>query len=306
MIKIFLQLLILITRLILPDGLYATESGFPDFPELPILRQAYPDVRFSAYYDEGKQDWIITLQREGQSAVLYRADGRFLSEEQLSQKERFRMLIYRFPAKLADPADFTEEEIDRISRFGATENRKIAPVSGTALFDALYDSTTRESVEVHIRPVQFLGREIRVHERITGPLSRVEKVILMEAEGDGEVRQFVNSLGSAGGYAWRQIQDTSGRSFHSMGLAIDLLPVGWQSKVVYWNWEKNKGRTMWMLIPLSERWMPPAKVIDAFESEGFIWGGKWPVWDNMHFEYRPELIKGRILYTENIKDGYHR
>ena len=47
----------------------------------------------------------------------------------------------------------------------------------------------------------------------------------------------------------------------------------------------------WMTLPLDKRWMPPLKVIQAFESEGFIWGGKWPVWDNMHFEYRPELIE---------------
>ena len=24
-------------------------------------------------------------------------------------------------------------------------------------------------------------------------------------------------------------------------------------------------------------------------SEGFIWGGYWAIWDNMHFEYHPEL-----------------
>jgi hypothetical protein len=80
-----------------------------------------------------------------------------------------------------------------------------------------------------------------------------------------------------------------------MGLAIDLLPRRWQNKIIYWNWEKNKGNEDWMLIPLSERWMPPKRVIDIFEKEGFIWGGKWTVWDNMHFEYRPELILGREL-----------
>ena len=38
------------------------------------------------------------------------------------------------------------------------------------------------------------------------------------------------------------------------------------------------------------RWAPPKAVIEAFESEGFIWGGNWTLWDNMHFEYRPELL----------------
>ena len=48
------------------------------------------------------------------------------------------------------------------------------------------------------------------------------------------------------------------------------------------------------------RWIPPKAVIEAFESEGFIWGGKWTLWDNMHFEYRPELlyIRNFVLKAE--------
>ena len=30
--------------------------------------------------------------------------------------------------------------------------------------------------------------------------------------------------------------------------------------------------------------------VDAFEAEGFIWGGRWYHFDSLHFEYRPELI----------------
>lgn len=37
----------------------------------------------------------------------------------------------------------------------------------------------------------------------------------------------------------------------------------------------------------------------AFESEGFIWGGYWAIWDNMHFEYHPELI-AKMKTKENI------
>ena len=45
-----------------------------------------------------------------------------------------------------------------------------------------------------------------------------------------------------------------------------------------------------MLVPLKSRWMPPETVIKIFESEGFIWGGYWIIFDNMHFEYHPELV----------------
>jgi len=35
----------------------------------------------------------------------------------------------------------------------------------------------------------------------------------------------------------------------------------------------------------------PQSVVDAFERQGFIWGGKWNHYDTMHFEYRPEFHK---------------
>ena len=47
---------------------------------------------------------------------------------------------------------------------------------------------------------------------------------------------------------------------------------------------------IWFLIPLEERWSPPQAVIDAFEKNGFVWGGKWSHFDNIHFEYAPEII----------------
>ena len=34
----------------------------------------------------------------------------------------------------------------------------------------------------------------------------------------------------------------------------------------------------------------PQEIVDAFEAEGFIWGGRWLHYDTMHFEYRPELL----------------
>ena len=43
---------------------------------------------------------------------------------------------------------------------------------------------------------------------------------------------------------------------------------------------------------------PPEAVVEAFESEGFAWGGKWELYDPMHFEYRPELFEmNKVLAT---------
>ena len=52
-----------------------------------------------------------------------------------------------------------------------------------------------------------------------------------------------------------------------------------------------------------DSWMPPQKVIEIFEEHGFIWGGKWIIWDNMHFEYRPEVILfNKFLQEKNIQN----
>jgi hypothetical protein len=31
-------------------------------------------------------------------------------------------------------------------------------------------------------------------------------------------------------------------------------------------------------------------VVRYFEDEGFVWGGKWLMFDTIHFEYRPEIL----------------
>ncbi len=261
--------------------------------EIEVIRKAYPDVIFEYSYSPEYSDWEVRVKTGGRISLLYRAGGSYLSEVQMSNRDGYRSFLYNYSGELRDPADFTEEELEWVTRFGSTENRRTGRISSTAFFDAVYDSFTRSDVESHIVNFNFLDRSIMVHEKITGPLRRVESRIRSLAAESDEVDRFVREMGSVSSYAWRQVRDTQGKSFHSMGLAVDILPSDAKGRAIYWNWEKNKGNDLWMLIPLSERWAPPADVVDAFEKEGFTWGGSWPVWDNMHFEYRPELLLWR-------------
>ncbi len=285
-----------------PAGTDSAETVPQEPEDIAVFRAAYPDVAFDSVYDSDNDYWRITVSVNEETApdsgpdaprrtaVRYWAGGRMLPREQLADKDRYWVLLYRYADKLADPADFTDEEIERIRGFSSAENRQNGAGSPQFFFDAIYDSATRASVEQHIVSVRFLGKTARVHERLRQPLARTEQRITALAEADAEVRSFVDTLAQADGYFWREIRDTSRRSFHSLGLAIDILPVNWGQKVLYWNWQKQKDPDNWMLTPLSERWMPPESVIRIFEDEGFIWGGKWSIWDNMHFEYHPELI----------------
>ena len=111
------------------------------------------------------------------------------------------------------------------------------------------------------------------------------------AKTDNETKSFVNSLTSAEAYFWRIIAGTKRKSFHSLGIAVDIRPKRLNGKAIFWSWTKDKEPENWMLTPLAKRWIPPQKVLDIFERNGFIWGGKWIIFDNMHFEYHPELIE---------------
>ena len=82
-------------------------------------------------------------------------------------------------------------------------------------------------------------------------------------------------------------------------MAIDLVPNSYGRLDVYWRWSRVFDREGWHRIPLERRWSPPRAVIEIFESHGFVWGGKWPHFDNIHFEYRPEIL----LYNRLISDG---
>jgi len=265
--------------------------------ELNIFRKAYPDIDFIASYSMKYKDWLIEMKipitpdsSEKKTAQLYWADGKFLPEKELDKTEKYWTLLYSYPKELKDPANFTKEEAQRMREFGSTDNRKNGAGTPMFFFEAIYDADTRASLEQHIHRYYVLNHNVSVHERIKAPLLKVEKHILDEAKKNVAVKSFVDEISSEGGYVWRIINGTNRKSFHSIGVAIDIQPKTLHGKEIFWSWTKDKNPENWMLTPLNRRWMPPQKVIDIFEKEGFIWGGKWGVWDNMHFEYHPELI----------------
>lgn len=248
--------------------------------------QAYPDKISQMGYDRTAGDWYLVADGK----KFFWADGRMLPEDIRTESAEWRPYVdYQYPWELADPADFSEETIQKITEASDSDKRGNAPPYNIEFYDALYDGKTRNAMESHIITVTFLGKTVSVHEDITGKLRLVEQDITAAAQTNQEVQTFIDNLLSVEGYNWREIADSQSRSNHSWGIAVDILPVGWGQKNLYWNWI-SYWNDEWMLIPLDRRWTPPKAVVDIFESHGFIWGGKWALWDNMHFEYRPELL----------------
>ena len=112
---------------------------------------------------------------------------------------------------------------------------------------------------------------------------------MTEARTNQAVRTWVNSLGTTTGWNWRNVASSGNRSFHSYGIAIDILPTDLRGQATYWLWTSQHD-PLWWNTPYTRRWHPPDMVVKTFESYGFIWGGKWGNFDTMHFEYRPEIF----------------
>jgi hypothetical protein len=124
--------------------------------------------------------------------------------------------------------------------------------------------------------VRFLGMPVRVHQGIVPALARVAARLEKARRSDPGLAPFLRRL--SGGFAARTIAGTDRKSAHAFGIALDLD----KTMSDYWRWQKT-GPHRW-------RNRIPQAIVDAFEAEGFIWGGRWWHYDTMHFEYRPELV----------------
>lgn len=83
----------------------------------------------------------------------------------------------------------------------------------------------------------------------------------------------------SGTYNYRTIAGTGRLSPHAFGNTIDLA----RDKRDYWRWATpEEGRKRLLSYP--------KEIVEIFEKNNFVWGGKWNHFDILHFEYRPEII----------------
>lgn len=97
----------------------------------------------------------------------------------------------------------------------------------------------------------------------------------------------------SGTYNYRYIAGTNRLSPHAFGIAIDLA----RDKRDYWKWvSREEGQKRLATYPI--------EIVEIFERNNFIWGGKWGHFDILHFEYRPEIIlKARYFGNRNRTEG---
>jgi hypothetical protein len=248
------------------------------------LAQAYP--RQIDRVEFRNNDWAVLLR----GTWYFYAGGRLLPQNLLSSAESFspHPFYNNYPAELPPWRSPTPEEAERFRSM--TNNRSQNPLQRSPhFFDALWRANNRNEAYDRVKTIRFLGNPVTVHFMIMENLALVEEHILAAARVDSRVQAWINNISNLEGWSWRNIAETQSRSFHSYGLAVDIMPRSFGGRETYWLWT-IRHRPDWWNVSYNERFHPPAAVISAFEKFGFIWGGKWLYYDTIHFEFRPEVL----------------
>lgn len=155
-------------------------------------------------------------------------------------------------------------------------------ISNEPFFRKIYGDT-ESKVKNNLTEIVWCPNLVKQKLKVT-TINSVDKKLLqisMELDRHPELKKYISNIG--GTYNWRFINGTTRRSRHSFGMTIDI-NVAYSR---YWQWDCKCTNEN---TDLKYQNQIPQAIVDIFEKNGFIWGGKWYHYDNMHFEYRPELL----------------
>lgn len=216
-----------------------------------------PDIRFTLDTDE----------------ILYFANGKILNKTDIQEPEDFTPIIYNYPVGLwQNPPGFYH-----------------IPNSSFAFFYKMYGKTLTERNK-NLVYIKFINRNLKFNSKNKAAyyLKKVSDQIINLSQNDPEIKKWLYSITSISSYAPRNVAYMDKLSLHSFGIAVDIR-TRFEKGNVYWYWSSYYKKEWWD-IQFYQKDLMPQKIIDIFELNNFVWGGKWYKYDTMHFEYRPEII----------------
>ena len=244
-----------------------TDYGIKQILEINAILSAYSERIESMEIEKDEVCFIIN----GKS--IYYSDGKMLNKNNLSSADLYQSIFYTY----------TKGTLSVIPEYV-----KSITVRSSDFQDALYGEGEVE-ISKECRWIPFLNKSVFVNNICIDELTNINNFLKESAERSSAVNEFINGIIAVSSFVTKKVTGTGNTSFHSYGLAIDLIPISYEGKSVYWKWSAVFNDN-WRTIPLKDRWSPPGEVIKIFEENGFIWGGKWHHFDTIHFEFRPEIL----------------
>jgi hypothetical protein len=162
-----------------------------------------------------------------------------------------------------------------------TKNHDPGRVRYEPLFSAMYGDCRKNEVAAKLKTIDWLPTHGGGRIEITTANSVDKALVNVSVELDRlPSALFKFLIPTSGTYNCRAIAGSRARSMHAYGAAIDLNA----NLSDYWRWSKDTSNPTWHN-------QIPTEIVQVFEKNGFIWGGRWYHFDTMHFEYRPELLQ---------------
>lgn len=276
---------------VVPGSALDTRSQALDTLHVAMLAASYPRHIEEIRRFDG--EWALRIG----DTWFFWEEGRLLPEDLRSQQASYTALhFYNYRTGPYEVPELTEAQKEALRDY---EAQVLGQSSGalhrgeygrhTGFLDALWGFSNAREADRAMQRIRFLNIDTRVHPDIVGPLRGVERDIRAAMQSDSEVRAFVENILMVSGFFWREVPGTNVRSFHAYGTAVDLLPRRYNG-FGYWRWARDSGVREWWDVPLEQRYRVPPAIVTAFETHGFVWGGKWALFDPVHFEYRPEVV----------------
>ena len=247
----------------------------PPVPEVNCLIQAYPDF------------WALQTPEQAERNLLVTHTGQHFPFTEHKNPLPYADLLNRADLKTQMeqpyPAGFP---VARPSR-----NQDPGRMRSESVFKAMYGQSQAQ-VQQHLMAVPWepSGSRLLFNRRqgAAQALERVGHALAQQPELAAYVRH------PAGSFYWRNIAGTPRKSVHAFGAAVDFaLPKGLGQ---YWQWRgcKEEEECPFPQAVLKDPGLQ--RVVEIFEKEGFIWGGKCV--DSVHFEYRPELTGSACKFAK--------
>ncbi|MDC0802671.1 M15 family metallopeptidase [Clostridium paraputrificum] len=163
------------------------------------------------------------------------------------------------------------------------------------LLNEVYGSS-KIAIEKNLKPLKYGYTNYQFNSKNNANISleKALKEVIPLAQSRNDIGAILYP--ASGTYNYRIISGTGRLSAHSYGIAIDLK----SDPRDYWKWASpEKGRSRLLEYP--------RELIEAFENNNFVWGGKWGHFDILHFEYRPEIIiKAKYFSNSDLdKPWFH-
>ena len=244
--------------------------------DILILMLAYPEYIVGV---ENKDDKVYLIMKSGKK-FIYDDKKQKSHEEKLENPDLQDMLEQDYPLEK------NTEIMDKTFDPGRARHYE--------LLNEVYGNS-KISIEKNLINLKYgyTNYQFNRKNNANTSLENALKEVIPLSKTRGDIGSILYP--ASGTYNYRVISGTGRLSPHSYGIAIDLK----SDKKDYWKWSSEKQG--------KERLKDyPSELVEAFEKNNFVWGGKWGHFDILHFEYKPEIIlKAKYFSDSNNNNNWY-